>query len=92
MSSVDLHTHWGFQWQLKESIAVVLAPRYGDWGVFRLTDPPGFGVVGGCRKQGLFHEHEVDGGGEIYRDAMRPGHVVEVGEMGFDVVDLRKGA
>ncbi|TGZ84427.1 hypothetical protein EX30DRAFT_362308 [Ascodesmis nigricans] len=90
MSSVDLHTHWGFQWQLKESIAVVCAPRYGDWGVFRLTDPPGFGIVGGCKKQGLFHEHDVPNGQAVYRDALRPGHVVEAGGMEFDVVDLRK--
>lgn len=40
-----------------------------------------------CRNQGLFHLHDQE---FIYTDAMRPGHVCEVHEMGFDVVDLRK--
>ncbi|RPB08607.1 hypothetical protein P167DRAFT_548835 [Morchella conica CCBAS932] len=39
------------------------------------------------RSKGLFHPHEER---SVYTDAMRPGHVCEVREMGFDVVDLRK--
>lgn len=57
------------------------------WGVFRLTDPPGVKAIMNCRNQGLFHPHDQE---FIYTDAMRPGHVSEVHEMGFDVVDLRK--
>lgn len=57
------------------------------WGVFRLTDPPGVKAIMNCRNQGLFHPHDQE---FIYTDAMRPGHVCEVREMGFDVVDLRK--
>ncbi|KAI5806108.1 hypothetical protein EDC01DRAFT_720349 [Geopyxis carbonaria] len=88
MSSVDLHTHSGYQWQLKESIAIVCAPRHEpSWGVFRLTDPPGVRVISECTQRGLFHPH---GESNVYTDAMRPGHVSEVPDMGFDCVDLRK--
>ncbi|KAF8465964.1 hypothetical protein BDZ91DRAFT_658552 [Kalaharituber pfeilii] len=89
MSSVDLHNHCGYQLMLPESIAVVCAPRFTpDWGVFRLTDPPGVKRIMECREKSLFHRHE--GAEGLYTDALRPGHVVEVGEMEFEVVDLRK--
>ncbi|KXT16019.1 hypothetical protein AC579_7113 [Pseudocercospora musae] len=42
LSSRDLHTSSGYQVMLPEAIAIVCAPRYiPDWGIFRLTDPPG---------------------------------------------------
>ncbi|KAA8901395.1 hypothetical protein FN846DRAFT_122023 [Sphaerosporella brunnea] len=89
MSSVDLHTHAGYQLMMKESIAIVCAPtKDPSWGVFRLTDPPGVQTIISCRQKGLFHPHGKD---NIYTDAMRPGHVCIVEEMGFDIVDLRKG-
>lgn len=94
MSSVDCHTHWGFQWQLGESIAVVCAVKEREWGVFRLTDPPGQQVVGKCTKQG-FHEHDTGGRGDVYRECRRDngrgGHVVLVEHMAVEIVDLRKG-
>lgn len=65
-----------------------LANHNYRWGVFRLTDPPGVKTIMSCRQSGLFHPH---GEADVYTDAMRPGHVCEVREMGFDVVDLRKG-
>lgn len=58
----------------------------GDWGVFRLTDPPGKSVILSCEKPGIFHPHEVD---NLYTDALRPGHVVEAKGLEFEVVDLR---
>ncbi|KAF8423859.1 hypothetical protein EV426DRAFT_601444 [Tirmania nivea] len=89
MSSVDLHNHCGYQLMLPESIAVVCAPRYEpSWGVFRLTDPPGVKTIMTCTQKSLFHPHEA--GEELYTDAMRPGHVVVVNEMEFEVIDLRK--
>lgn len=88
MSSIDVHTHAGYQWQLRESIAIVCAPsQTPDWGVFRLTDPPGVQVVSSCSRKGFHYHPETD----IYTDALRPGHVSEVPNMGFDLVDLRKG-
>lgn len=86
MSSRDLHTHGGYQVMMPESIAIVCAPSKGDWGVFRLTDPPGMKTVLNCTQTGLFHPHAES---HIYTEALRPGHVVEVDGLEFDVVDLR---
>jgi STAM-binding protein len=93
MSSRDLHTHAGYQMMLAESIAIVCAPSKGDtmhggdWGIYRLTDPPGKKTILGCQKPGIFHPHDVD---NIYTDALKPGHVVEAKGLEFDVVDLRE--
>lgn len=92
MSSRDLHTHAGYQMMLAESVAIVCAPSKGDtthggdWGVYRLTDPPGKMAILQCDKPGIFHPHDVD---NIYTDAMRPGHVTEIAGMDFEIVDLR---
>jgi len=86
MSSRDLHTHGGYQVMMPESIAIVCAPSKGDWGVFRLTDPPGMKTVLNCAQTGLFHPHAES---HIYTEALRPGHVVEVDGLKFEVVDLR---
>ncbi len=86
MSSRDLHTHGGYQVMMPESIAIVCAPSKGDWGVFRLTDPPGMTSVLNCTQTGLFHPHTES---NIYTDASRPGHVFEAKGLEFEVVDLR---
>ena len=86
MSSRDLHTHGGYQVMMPESIAIVCAPSKGDWGVFRLTDPPGMKTVLNCTQTGLFHPHAEN---HIYTEALRPGHVVEAEGLRFEVVDLR---
>ena len=86
MSSRDLHTHGGYQVMMPESIAIVCAPSKGDWGVFRLTDPTGMKTVLNCTQTGLFHPHAE---GNIYTDALRPGHVYEAKGLEFEVVDLR---
>ena len=86
MSSRDLHTHGGYQVMMPESIAIVCAPSKGEWGVFRLTDPPGMKTVLNCTQTGLFHPHSES---NIYTDALRPGHVFEAKGLEFDVVDMR---
>ncbi|KAL8725916.1 MAG: hypothetical protein Q9166_007044 [cf. Caloplaca sp. 2 TL-2023] len=86
MSSRDLHTHSGYQVMMPESIAIVCAPSKGDWGVFRLTDPPGMKSVLNCTQSGLFHPHAES---NIYTDALRPGHVYEAKGLEFDVIDMR---
>lgn len=87
MSSRDLHTHCGYQVMLPESIAIVCAPsKSPDFGVFRLTDPPGLKHVLGCTRTGLFHPHDET---NIYTEALRPGHVVEATGLEFETVDLR---
>lgn len=88
MSSRDLHTHVWYQVQLPESIAIVCAPsKSPDWGVFRLTEPPGVQAIRGCKQPGIFHPHAE---GRLFTDALgRPGHVVEHEGLQFEVVDLR---
>lgn len=92
MSSRDLHTHAGYQMMLAESVAVVCAPSKGDtlhggeWGVYRLTDPPGKKTILACEKPGIFHPHEIE---NIYTDALKPGHVIEAKGLEFELVDLR---
>ena len=86
MSSRDLHTHGGYQVMMPESIAIVCAPSQNDWGVFRLTDPPGMKSILNCTQTGLFHPHVES---HLYTDALRPGHVYEAKGLEFEVVDLR---
>jgi STAM-binding protein len=86
MSSRDLHTHSGYQVMIPESIAIVCAPSKNEWGVFRLTDPPGLKSILNCRQPGLFHPHDQK---HIYTEALRPGHVCEAKGMEFDVHDMR---
>ncbi|KAI9927722.1 hypothetical protein ASPWEDRAFT_29124 [Aspergillus wentii DTO 134E9] len=87
MSSRDLHTHCGYQVMLPESIAIVCAPsKTPDWGVFRLTDPPGLKTVLNCTQPGLFHPHAES---NVYTDALRPGHVFEAKGLEFETVDQR---
>ncbi|KAA6409089.1 MAG: endosome-associated ubiquitin isopeptidase [Lasallia pustulata] len=90
MSSRDLHTHCGYQVMMPESIAIVCAPsKYPDWGIFRLTDPPGMKAVLNCQQKGLFHPHAES---NIFTDALKPlGHVFEAPGLQFEVVDLRPG-
>lgn len=87
MSSRDLHTHCGYQVMLPESIAIVCAPsQTPEWGVFRLTDPPGLKSILSCTQSGLFHPHSQT---HIYTDALRPGHVFEAKGLEFETVDIR---
>lgn len=62
MSSVDLHTHCGFQTMLPEAIAIVLAPTDTRLpaGVFRLTAPRGLELIQRCDLSG-FHPHKEGG-------------------------------
>ncbi|ORY12693.1 STAM binding protein [Clohesyomyces aquaticus] len=87
MSSRDLHTHVGYQVMMPESIAIVCAPsKDNSWGIFRLTDPPGKNVILNCNQPGIFHPHHVD---NLYTDAMKPGHVVELANAPLEVLDMR---
>lgn len=91
MSSLDMHTHAGYQIMMDESIAIVCAPTHEpSWGIFRLTNPPGLPYIGGCRKAGAFHEHDLRPH-EIYTEAKNPpGHVFVVPGIDYAVADLRE--
>ncbi|KAI1139420.1 hypothetical protein F5Y05DRAFT_381909 [Hypoxylon sp. FL0543] len=91
MSSRDLHTQSGYQVMLPESIAIVCAPKDNpDYGIFRLTNPPGLDHILGCTQTATFHPHSVV---NLYTGAQRPkGHVYESEKLEFYVHDLRPGA
>jgi len=93
MSSLDLHTHLGYQIMLPEAIAIVCAPsKQPSWGVFRLTDPPGVKTLTDCHQKETFHPHDIPGE-PIYRDCWRgssDGHVREMPGAKLEIVDLRK--
>ena len=55
LSSVDLHTQFGYQRLLPEAVAVVCAPRYGCNKWLRLTEQ-GMKLIADCSSRG-FHEH-----------------------------------
>ncbi|KAJ3999901.1 Mov34-domain-containing protein [Lentinula boryana] len=85
MSSVDLHTHSAFQRMLPESFAVVCAPTsVPNFGIFRLTDPPGLGLILACNAKEAFHPHPDS---PIYTDAER-GHV-QMKDISLEIVDIR---
>ncbi|PPQ79036.1 hypothetical protein CVT25_002345 [Psilocybe cyanescens] len=85
MSSVDLHTHSGFQRMLPESFAVVCAPKSNpNFGIFRLTDPPGLDIILSCKAKEAFHPHPDE---PIYTDADK-GHV-QMKDSSLEIVDLR---
>ncbi|KAH3679211.1 hypothetical protein WICPIJ_008680 [Wickerhamomyces pijperi] len=93
LSSVDLHTQNAYQLMLPEAVAIVCAPSIrhdvgsGDFGVFRLTDPPGVGVITKCQRSG-FHPHNE---GNLYKSCERrnKGHVVFESGLPFIKHDLR---
>ncbi|GAA5843272.1 hypothetical protein JCM9279_002044 [Rhodotorula babjevae] len=91
LSSLDLHTHLGFQLLLREAIAVVCAPSALDdepqCGVFRMTDPPGMGAVAACSEGGAFHPHPPL---PLYTDVDEEGGHCHVDDAAsFECVDLR---
>jgi STAM-binding protein len=57
-----------------------------SWGCFRLTDPPGKQAILNCTQPGIFHPHSVS---NIYTEALKPGHVVELANAPLEVLDMR---
>ena len=93
LSSVDLHTHCGYQSLLDEAVAIVLAPRFlPSQGVFRLCHPSPAGLreVQNCRKTGFHPDHQRNGqdaGNGVYEECQH----VRWTDGPLAVVDLRKG-
>jgi len=85
MSSLDLHTHCGFQTMLPEAFAIVCAPKSSpSFGIFRLTDPPGLQIISSCNDKNTFHPHPDQ---PIYTDA-DSGHV-RMADLPLEIADLR---
>ncbi|GAM23030.1 hypothetical protein SAMD00019534_062050 [Acytostelium subglobosum LB1] len=66
LSAVDVHTHCSYQYLLQEAIAIVISPMAKpNFGIFRLTDPPGMQTVQKCKLKS-FHPHPPVNGVPIY--------------------------
>ncbi len=89
LSSIDLHTHFPYQLMMAEAIAIVVAPTQSpNYGIFRLTDPPGLDIIARCPARG-FHPHPSDQG-MIYRALSGPESHAQFGVgLPLDVIDLR---
>ncbi|KAI9308460.1 hypothetical protein BJ944DRAFT_260165 [Cunninghamella echinulata] len=86
LSSVDLHTHCSYQLMLPEAVAIVCAPKHNpNFGIFRLTDPPGLDVISSCKIERAFHPHPDL---PIYTDTHNVSHVRKE-NYEIKVVDLR---
>ena len=84
LSSVDIHTQYGFQALLDEAIAVVLAPRYEpNWGVFRLKR---LDAIAKCTLTG-FHKHPLPDE-ELY-SRLESGPLLEWTDEQIQLFDLR---
>jgi len=71
---------------LPESFAVVYAPNSTpNFGIFRLTDPPGLQTIIECQATEAFHLHPEQ---PIYTDAAK-GHV-QTSDFPLEIVDLRE--
>ena len=92
LSSVDLHTHCGYQSMLDEAVAIVLSPSHSpSQGTFRLShpNPPGLREVQRCRKQGFHPDHQRNGqapGNGVYEESTH----VRWTASPIQVIDLRK--
>ena len=85
MSSVDLHTHVGYQILMPEAIAIVCAPgKFPDLGMFRLIDPDGVNIVTMCSKTG-FHSHD-HADSEIYQNVIQE---IQYSNREATLVDMR---
>ncbi|KAH9605214.1 hypothetical protein KSS87_003680 [Heliosperma pusillum] len=71
-----------------EAVAIVVAPtdKTRSYGLFRLTDPNGMSVLGGCEKKG-FHPHPDSADGRpLYEQCS---HVYVNPNLRFEIFDLR---
>lgn len=89
LSSVDLHTQHGQQALMMEAIAIVVAPTQSpNFGVFRVTDPPGMGVLLECDRKG-FHPHRSDLG-PLFKDiGTSANHAQFRDNLPLEIIDLR---
>jgi len=84
LSSVDLHTHCGYQLMMMESVAIVCAPKYNETGFFMLTASYGLDYIANCKKTG-FHPHPQEP--PLFEEAQ---HVTLDGSYEVQVADLRR--
>jgi len=87
LSSIDLHTQYGYQCMMAEAVAIVMAPTDAQRpsGVFSLS-PSGMETLSTCDRGG-FHEHDTSVGGSLYGTAS---HVVRDDRVQVAFMDLRR--
>jgi len=88
LSSVDVHTHCGYQTMLDEAVAIVMAPSQErhQMGVFRLTTPGGLSLIQQCPLRG-FHAHPPTNTGQPLYEECSNVYLNE--RIGYEVIDLR---
>ncbi|XP_002741913.1 STAM-binding protein-like A [Saccoglossus kowalevskii] len=84
LSSIDLHTHCGYQLMMPEAIAIVCAPKHQETGIFMLTPSHGLDYIANCRTSG-FHPHPKEP--PLFENSQ---HVTITADKGVTLVDLRK--
>ena len=58
LSSIDLHTQYGYQIMMNESIAIVLAPcSTPNYGIYHINQN-GMSIIGECNLGSTFHTHD----------------------------------
>lgn len=88
-SARDMLTHAGYQRLPPESFVMICAlgkgnsTQEGEWGVSRLTDPPGKKTILWCTEQGP-HVHDI----EVI--TTQADHVTEIHGSDVEIVDLRR--
>lgn len=83
LSSIDLHTQFGFQIMVHEAIAIVCAPKFNENRTFILTPDYGVKTISECSQSG-FHMHQNNP--PIFEDC---NHVKEDPRSRVNLIDLR---
>ncbi|GJQ14091.1 hypothetical protein GpartN1_g5882.t1 [Galdieria partita] len=95
LSSVDVHTHAGFQWILPEAIAIVIAPTDRQRiGIFNLTHPGGLEYTMQCQQRGHHpHPERVPKGflgeGKLFYENCHHVELIRDHSIRYEVYDLR---
>ena len=83
LSSIDLHTHYGYQIMIPEAIAIVCAPSFNENKFFILSPDYGIKEIGECNKSG-FHPHTINP--SLFEECE---HVREDSSLRASMIDLR---
>jgi STAM-binding protein len=83
LSSIDLHTHYGYQIMIPEAIAIVCAPSFNENKFFILSPDYGLKEIGECSKSG-FHPHTINPA--LFEECE---HVRENSNLRTSMIDLR---
>jgi len=83
LSSIDLHTQFGYQIMIPEAIAIVCAPSFNENRTFILTPNYGIKEIADCSKSG-FHPHSTNP--PLFEEC---DHIKEDPRLKTQMIDLR---